>query len=90
MAVVTSSSKDEAFLILNRLGLKKYFKAILTAEDIAKSKPNPESYLKGAIALSVKPHECIVVEDALSGIAAAKAAGMFVIAVLNTHSKDEL
>lgn len=90
LAVVTSSMKNEAVSVLAGLGLTHYFQSIVAAEDVKNGKPDPEGYLKGAASLAVNPHECIVIEDAPSGLKAAKAAGMFSIAVLNTHNADEL
>lgn len=90
LAIVTSSMKSEAISVLNGLGLSNYFKAIIAADDVGHGKPDPEGYLKGAAALSASPQECIVIEDAPSGLKAAKAAGMFSIAVLNTHNSNEL
>ncbi|MFI6637647.1 HAD-IA family hydrolase [Nonomuraea fuscirosea] len=59
-------------------------------EDVERSKPHPESYLKAAELLSVEAGDCIVVEDAPHGITAGKAAGCTVIAVATTHSPHEL
>lgn len=90
LAVVTSSMRNEAISVLAGLDLTHYFKSVIAAEDVKNSKPDPEGYLKGAMSLSVDPQECIVIEDAPSGLNAAKAAGMFSVAILNTHSSDEL
>jgi beta-phosphoglucomutase len=90
LAVVTSSMKSEAISVLKGLGLSNYFKVVIAADDVEHGKPDPEGYLKGAAALSASPQECVVVEDAPSGLKAAKAAGMFSIAVLNTHDSNEL
>ena len=90
LAVVTSSMKNEAVSVLAGLGLTRYFESIIAAEDVKNGKPDPEGYSKGAAALFVDPHECIVIEDAPSGLKAAKSAGMFSVAVLNTHEADEL
>lgn len=90
LAVVTSSMKNEAVSVLAGLGLTDYFSSIVAANDVENGKPDPEGYLKGATSLAVNPRECIVIEDAPSGLKAAKAAGMFSVAVLNTHSAGEL
>lgn len=90
LAVVTSSMKSEVASVLAGLGFTHYFKSIIAADDVENGKPDPEGYLKGAASLSVAPHECIVIEDAPSGLKAAKSAGMFSVAVLNTHSSDKL
>lgn len=90
LAVVTSSAKSEARSVLQGLGLTSYFKVVVSADDVKHGKPDPEGYLKGAASLSVNPQDCVVIEDTPSGLKAAKAAGMFSVAVLNTHDADEL
>jgi len=90
LAIVTSSMKSEVASVLAGLGLTHYFKSIIAANDVKNGKPDPEGYLKSAASLSVDPQECVVIEDAPSGLKAAKSAGMFSIAVLNTHTMDKL
>jgi mannitol-1-/sugar-/sorbitol-6-phosphatase len=63
---------------------------LVTPELTTRSKPDPEPYLLGAELLGVAPDRCVVLEDAPAGVAAGRAAGMTVVAVLNTHSRDEL
>ncbi len=62
----------------------------VSADDVTLGKPNPEPYLKGASYLGVAPQDCMVVEDAPSGIRAAHAAGMKVLAVPTTYAVEEL
>lgn len=69
---IGSSSKNAKF-ILERLGLGDYFDAISDGTNITHSKPNPEVFLKAAEMLGEAPSDCLVVEDALAGIIAAKA-----------------
>ena len=68
--------------------LKKYFKTIVTIDDVRESKPSPEGYLLAAHRLSVPPHECLVIEDTQKGANAAKSAGMSVIAITTSHEKS--
>ncbi|MCW4047716.1 MAG: HAD family phosphatase [Candidatus Bathyarchaeota archaeon] len=68
--------------LLNKRSIRKYFDAVLTADDVAHSKPNPEIFLKCAVQLKSTPDRCVVVEDSIFGVEAAKAAGMKCIAVL--------
>lgn len=77
---VGSSSKN-AKLILERLGLSSFFDAVSDGTNIIHSKPNPEVFLKAAKYLKLEPHECLVVEDALAGIDAAKAGGMSAVGI---------
>jgi len=77
---IGSSSKNSPE-ILSYIGLGSYFDATVDGNNINNSKPHPEVFLKAAVALGHDPQECIVVEDAASGVAAALAAGMQVIGV---------
>lgn len=90
LALVTGSLRAEASITLRAFGLSDLFMAIVAAEDITHSKPNPDGYLKAAKALGIEPNSCIVVEDAPSGVKAARTAGMRVVAVTSTHNKKEL
>jgi len=77
--------------LLKTTGTKRFFEAVLTAADIAKSKPNPEIFLKCATSLGCEPRECLVVEDSIFGVEAAKTAEMGCIAVLTgVYSQGEL
>jgi sugar-phosphatase len=88
-AVVTSGTRDLATVRLRAVGLPVP-PTLISASDIARGKPDPEPYLKGAAALRFEPRECVVIEDAPSGIRAGKAAGMRVIAVPTTYPAAEL
>lgn len=72
---VGSSSKNAKF-ILQRIGLSDYFDAVSDGTNISKSKPDPEVFLKAAEYLRLTPSDCLVVEDAVSGVEAAHAGGM--------------
>lgn len=77
---VGSSSKN-AKLILEKLDLLKYFDEIIDGNDITKSKPNSEVFLKASNNLKIKEENCLVVEDAISGIIAANNANMVSVAI---------
>lgn len=70
------SSSNNAKFILKQLGLENYFDAVSDGTNISRSKPDPEVFLKASEYLAVEPHLCLVVEDAESGIIAARAANM--------------
>ena len=72
---VGSSSKNAKF-ILQRIGLSDYFDAVSDGTNISRSKPDPEVFLKAAEYLCLTPSDCLVVEDAVSGVEAAHAGGM--------------
>lgn len=84
---IGSSSKNAKF-ILNRIGLESFFDAVSDGTNISKSKPDPEVFLKAAEFLGLKPEECLVVEDAVSGIDAAHAGGMKAAAIGDAAGKQ--
>lgn len=77
---IGSSSKNTPF-ILERIGLKGYFDAVSDGNNITRSKPDPEVFLKAAEMLSIAPEKCLVVEDAVSGAEAGHTGGMKVACV---------
>lgn len=81
LAVATSSNRTGAMMSLQGAGLFDFFQYVITADDVVNHKPNPDCYLKAAASLGYLPTECIGIEDSVSGIKAAKAAGMFVIGI---------
>jgi beta-phosphoglucomutase family hydrolase len=90
LAVATAADQPNVDFTLNGLGVKNYFQAIIDADMVIHGKPNPEIFLQAAATLGVPPAKCVVFEDSLSGIQAAKAAGMRVIAITTTHPRAEL
>jgi len=85
LAIVSSTPRENIELILGTLALKPYFRAIVSGDDITAGKPDPQGYLMGAAKLGAAPRDCVVIEDAVVGIKAAKAGGMKCIAVTTTH-----
>ena len=81
LAVATSSNRTGAMMSLQGARLFDFFQSVVTADDVANHKPNPDCYLKAVENLGLEPSECIGIEDSVSGIQAAKAAGLFVIGV---------
>lgn len=90
LALVTGSVRADAELTLRTFGIRDFFTVVVTAEDIMRSKPDPEGYLKGAAALGVSAADCVIVEDSPSGVQAAKAASMPCVAVTSGHTAEEL
>lgn len=88
-AIATSGTSDTAATRLRHAGVPFPW-VLVTADDVTRGKPNPEAYLLAAARLNVPPERCVVVEDAPAGIAAARAAGMRVVAVTTTHPHAEL
>lgn len=85
-ALASSAHPDSVEVVLERFDLRGLFDVILTGGDVEHNKPHPEIYLKAAERLKVKSAECLVFEDSASGIAAAKDAGMRVIALPHEYT----
>jgi beta-phosphoglucomutase len=74
--------------VLDNLGIRPYFQAIVSADDVTVSKPDPETFVKAARMLGVPPETCIVFEDAPKGVEAALRAGMSSIVLTTMHEKS--
>ena len=90
MAVATAAPPENIPFILDALDLRRYFKAVVGAADIKNGKPDPEIFLKSAQTLGVDPARCLVFEDALAGIEAARRAGMHAIMICTTIGPQEV
>jgi len=88
-AIATSAPRENVDFTLDKTGTRRHFEVILDESFVSRGKPNPEIYLKTAMALNLPSDQCIVIEDSLSGIEAAKAAGSRVIAITTTHTIPE-
>jgi HAD superfamily hydrolase (TIGR01509 family) len=88
IGLATSSISELVVPFLDRHGIKEYFSKRTFGEEVERGKPFPDIYLKAADKLQVDPANCLVVEDALAGIAAAKAAGMRVAAIPDARFVD--
>lgn len=90
MGVATSASHHIMERNLSLFGIDTYFDSFTTANDVVHSKPNPQIYLLAAKKLNSAPKECVVIEDAVNGVLAAKRAGMRCIGITNTFPKQTL
>ncbi|MFC2059943.1 HAD family hydrolase [Chloroflexota bacterium] len=90
IALVSSSPMENVRLITEELGIYDCFQYIVTGRDVAEGKPSPQGFLLAAQRLGISPDRCIVIEDAVAGVAAAKQAGMCCLAVTNTHPRTSL
>ncbi|CAM9993807.1 unnamed protein product [Chrysoparadoxa australica] len=90
MVVGTSAPLANVEFTIDRLDLRSYFEDILDERAVTKGKPHPEIYLKCAKAAGRDPGNCIVFEDAISGITAGKSAGAKVVALATSHPREEL
>jgi beta-phosphoglucomutase len=89
MAIGSAAIPFNINFVLDNLNLHNYFKAIVSATDVSKSKPHPETYLKAAKLIGVDPEECVVFEDAPKGVEAALNAGMKCITITTMHEEHE-
>ena len=88
LGLATSSVRASARPFLDRHKLTPFFEVIVTGEEVEHGKPHPDIYLRAADKLSVAADACLVIEDSLSGIAAAKAANMRIAAIPDTRFVD--
>ena len=80
-AIASSAPRENVDVVLEVLGLGSFFQAVVSAEDVTAGKPDPQVFLIAAARLEVPPSCCIVVEDAVAGVQAARRAGMRSIGV---------
>jgi len=90
MAIASSAPMENIQLIIRGLGIDKCFQAIVWGREVTEGKPSPQVFLLAASKLGVKPQHCIVIEDAVAGVAGAKRAGMKCLAVTNSHPEASL
>lgn len=90
-AVVTSSNLQKMKAVYaKRPELESYFDKVLTSEDFAASKPDPDCYLKGAAVFGVSTEECVGFEDSFNGLCAVRAAGEFTVGLATTNSREAI
>lgn len=90
VALATAAPPANVKFVLGKTGLGKYFKTIVDSTGVKRGKPNPDVFLKAARILKTKPNRCIVFEDAMMGIEAARRAKMKVVGVATSHKPGEI
>lgn len=90
LAIATSAPRANVDFTISKTGITHFFPIILDDSFVTKGKPDPQIYLKSAAALGMPPGQCVVFEDSLSGVMAAKRAGCKVVGVTTTHTREEL
>ena len=90
LALASSAPRESIDLVNKELNTGLYFDCIVSGEETANNKPDPQIYLLAAEKLGAQPEDCIVIEDSPFGIKAAKAAGMRCLAITNTYSEESL
>lgn len=89
-AIASSAPPENVDIIIKGLGIEDCFDAYAMGTEVAEGKPSPLVFLLAAEKLGVRPHCCVVIEDAIAGVAAAKNAGMKCIAVTTSHPREKL
>lgn len=99
LGLVSGALRDEVDGALDQLGHRQDFKVVVTAEDVKRSKPDPEGYIRALDLLNgqpplpsrlLHPHEVVAIEDAPAGIEAARGAGFSTIGIAHTYPRSEL
>ena len=94
LGLVSGARRHEIETVLARAGLRSHFEVILAAEDVPRAKPDPAGYLAARAALArrrpLAARSCVVIEDSLAGVQAAKAAQLPCVGVAHTYSEQEL
>ncbi len=97
LAVASGALRHEVLLFVNALGLGDAFPVVVAADDVARSKPDPETYRLAVRRLSafgscddLAPGSCVAIEDTVTGIQSARRAGLVVLGVANSYPADEL
>ncbi len=89
MAIGSAAIPFNIDFVLDNLNIRKYFSAIVSAEDVVISKPDPETFLKTAALLHIEPSGCLVFEDAPKGVEAAVRAGMKSVVLTTMHNRND-
>jgi HAD superfamily hydrolase (TIGR01509 family) len=89
MAIGSAAINENISFVIDNMNINHFFTAIVSANDVSKSKPHPETFLKCAALLNVQPNDCIVFEDTPKGVECALNAGMKAIVILGEHTASE-
>ena len=90
LAIVSGALRREIALVLKLAGLTPHFAEIVAAEDVSACKPDPQGFNRAREALGVAATRCVVIEDSLPGLAAARAAGLRCVMLSTSHAQDSL
>lgn len=88
MAVASASNLNYVRTVLTTLGVIDYFSGIVSGDMVSRGKPDPESFLLAASKINIHPRNCLVIEDGISGMEAAKRANMFCIGLVKDKNKQ--
>jgi beta-phosphoglucomutase len=88
LAIVSGALRREIELVLGLAGLRPHFSEIVAAEDVSACKPDPQGYNRARARLALAPERCMVIEDSLPGLAAARAAGLRCAMLSTSHDEE--
>jgi beta-phosphoglucomutase len=88
LAIVSGALRSEIELVLELTGLRPHFAEIVAAEDVGVCKPDPQGYNRAREMLDLSPRRCVVIEDSLPGLRAARAAGLRCVMLATSHPED--
>ena len=88
LLLASSSVREIIETVLQKLNIGQYFSGIVSGDEVERSKPAPDIFLEASSRAGLSPSKCIVIEDSVNGIRAARSAGMKVIGLKNAHSED--
>jgi HAD superfamily hydrolase (TIGR01509 family) len=88
LAIVSGALRSEIDLVLDLTGLRPHFAEIIAAEDVGACKPDPQGYTRARTLLGLTPSRCMVIEDSLPGLAAARAAGLRCAMLTTSHPES--
>jgi len=89
MAIASAAIQSNIDFVVDNLKITNFFAAMVSADDVEKSKPDPETFLKAAERIHAEPKDCIVFEDAPKGVEAASNAGMPAVVLTTMHEKED-
>ena len=90
IALASSAPMANINLIIEKLGIRECFSTVVGGEYVIEGKPSPMVFLTASARIGIDPARCLVIEDAVAGVTAARRAGMFCLAVTNTHPAEGL
>ncbi|MEM8782071.1 MAG: HAD family phosphatase [Planctomycetota bacterium] len=90
VAIASGATRADIDLMLGLLDRSDAFEAIVTADDVERSKPDPASYARAAAAIGVEPGRCLAIEDTRAGLISATTAGLRTLAITTSHEAGEL
>jgi beta-phosphoglucomutase family hydrolase len=90
IALASSAPIENVDLVIDNLNIRECFEVIVWGREVTEGKPSPQGFLLAAERLGVEPANCLVIEDSIAGVTAARRAGMKCLAVTNTHPRSKL